>query len=287
MAPGESEGSAGAAGGSERRREERGPLMLRVDYGDAPAFLNDYTENLSRGGAFVVTARKFRIGDQVGLVLSFPGLLAPLKLSGEVRWIRATPSEEGEAGVGVQFVPAADGLGRLARLVDRVRSGDRSVVTGVRRYRLLIVEDNEHVRFLLREGLQAVTERQRHLKVAFDFSEVAHGEEAMKLLEAPGALPFDLVVTDLYLPVMDGLTLIKTLRAHPGHHDVPILAVSAGGDAELERARAVGADLGLAKPLQIRSFFETVVKLLQRRQDVDPREDPDSSPDVLKSRAGQ
>ncbi|HEV8322144.1 MAG TPA: TIGR02266 family protein [Myxococcota bacterium] len=265
--------------GPDRRSEERGTLMLRVDYADGREFLHDYTENLSRGGAFVATARRFAVGDKVSVVLSFPGLLAPLKLTGDVRWLRPEATAEGEAGVGVQFSLAAEGLSRLARLVERVRAGDRAVLSEVRRYRVLMVEDNEHVRFLLREGLRAVAERQRQLKVAFEFEEVSNGEEALRLLLEPGHKSFDVVVVDLYLPVMDGHALIRALRASEEHRHTPLLCVSAGGDAELGKAREAGADLCLAKPLQIRTFFETVTKLLRRRADVDPRDDPDSFAD--------
>ena len=69
--------------------------------------------------------------------------------------------------------------------------------------------------------------------------------------------PPDLVVTDIMMPVMGGVELIRALRADPATAAIPILAVS--GDSHL----AVDADAALAKPYQHAELLEVAERLLQ------------------------
>lgn len=74
--------------------------------------------------------------------------------------------------------------------------------------------------------------------------------------------PFDLVVTDVNMPLMDGLKLIHHLRS-AGHHAVPIVVVTTeAADEDRQRALALGASAYLIKPVQAREVLETVRKLL-------------------------
>ena len=77
-------------------------MVLKVEYADDSA-LADATENLSGGGFFIQTARKFELGAQLGLKLSFPGLLNPVEIIGTVAWKRGAFGGYG-AGVGVRVV---------------------------------------------------------------------------------------------------------------------------------------------------------------------------------------
>src|SRR5690242_1635698 len=127
--------------GADKRRHERKPVTLCVDYDGAEDLLADYTDNLSSGGTFVVTAREMPIGTEVRLVLSFPGLLQPIHVDGVVRWTREATEDE-ERGVGIEF---AEGPGRthLEAIADKLRRGDPGVTERV--VRVLLVEDNPHV----------------------------------------------------------------------------------------------------------------------------------------------
>src|SRR5687768_1531262 len=109
--------------GPEKRRDNREPVTLFVEYEGADDLVGDYTENLSSGGTFVATTRELPIGTNIKLVLSFPGLLEPIALEGAVRWQRGGGSSEGEAGAGIEFEagPARD---QLAVLIDKVRRRD-------------------------------------------------------------------------------------------------------------------------------------------------------------------
>ena len=82
------------------------PLVLRVRFPDQSR-MTEVTENLSRGGIFVQTERTFTQGQQVGLALSFPGLLDPVEVVGTVAWVRPG-SPESPGGVGIRVVREQD-----------------------------------------------------------------------------------------------------------------------------------------------------------------------------------
>ena len=104
----------------EKRTSDREPVTLLVEYEGADDFVGDYTENLSTGGTFVATNRELPVGTQIKLVLSFPGLLAPIAIEGTVRWTR---DDAHGAGAGIQFAagPARD---QLAAGIERIRPRD-------------------------------------------------------------------------------------------------------------------------------------------------------------------
>src|SRR3954464_12471099 len=125
--------------GDERRREAREALTLKVEYADAGELVADYTENISRGGTFVLTERLVEEGTPIKLVLSFPGLLQPLPVSGIVKWIRREPVKE--QGIGIEFDLGSEDAGvRLDAFVLRVAQGDPELIA--RTLSVLVVEDN-------------------------------------------------------------------------------------------------------------------------------------------------
>ena len=98
----------------------------------------------------------------------------------------------------------------------------------------------------------------------------AHGHEPQPVLDSRLALDAartfkpDLVITDIQLPHVTGLDLIKLIRADDELSAVPIMAVtaySARGDEE--RIRAAGAQAYVSKPISVVKFAETVEQLLK------------------------
>ncbi|MFO8003305.1 response regulator [Thioalkalivibrio sp.] len=74
---------------------------------------------------------------------------------------------------------------------------------------------------------------------------------------------FDLVFTDQNMPRMDGLTLIKSLRALPAYRSVPILMLTTeAGDAMKAQGRAAGATGWLVKPFDPQKLLEVVRKVI-------------------------
>jgi uncharacterized protein (TIGR02266 family) len=244
--------------GTEKRRDPRVPLVLRIDYPEAPGALRDATENLSAGGLFIRTDRSLAAGERVPLALSFPGLLEPVDV--EVEVVRRREASDREpAGVAVKIpIDRIDDRHKLARLAETARSG---VGAAGRRYRALVVEDNPHVVAMYEFALRKLRGGADGMGVAIEYA--SNGHEAMLRLEA---LPkVDLVMTDLFMPVMDGFTLVERLRGDPALRAVPVLVISAGGAEARARAEALGVDVYLQKPVQLADIVTTVRTLLEAR----------------------
>ena len=79
---------------------------------------------------------------------------------------------------------------------------------------------------------------------------VAYAENGLDAMEKLGTENINLVMTDLNMPYMDGLELIKTIRADENLRDVPILMVTTeADDEEKKKATEAGADGYLVKPV--------------------------------------
>jgi uncharacterized protein (TIGR02266 family) len=238
----------------EKRHHDREPVTLFVEYEGADDLIGDYTENLSSGGTFVVTNRELPIGTRVQLVLGFPGLLEPISIEGMVRWTR---DEADTAGAGIEFAPGP-GRDQLAAVIERIRSRDPGVIS--RLFRVLVVEDNRHVAELIQDGLRGSSKRDFRGGVSFAFRSAEDGRQAVELLRRE---PFDALIIDVYLPILDGAKVILHARQELGLADLPIIAVSAGGDAARHSALAAGANIFLDKPMRLRQVIDTIQRLMQ------------------------
>ena len=116
-----------------------------------------------------------------------------------------------------------------------------------------MVEDNVQNRMLLRQVFEF------H---GYEVIEAGDGEEGCRTarLEMP-----DLIVMDLQMPVMDGLTAIKALKSEEATRDIKIMAVTSFAmKADLEKTVEAGADYYMAKPLNIRELPEIVKRLINQ-----------------------
>ncbi|HLU67428.1 MAG TPA: TIGR02266 family protein [Kofleriaceae bacterium] len=242
--------------GDERRRGTREQVVLVVDYDGADDLIGDYTENLSTGGTFIHTEREMEPGTEVQLVLSFPGLVRPIPIDGVVRWSRRA-GPEGEPGVGIEFVRMDDESRRqLEAVIEAIARRDPSYVSRV--VRVLVVEDNPHVAQLIREGLSK-SASQFGDQVAFEFCESTNGREALEMCRQQR---FDAAIIDVYLPILDGASVIQELRSDAELRAMPIIAVSAGGSVARQVALEAGADLFLDKPMRLRQVIESMQRLM-------------------------
>ena len=109
--------------GSDRRREFRAPIELRVEYKRVNTFFADYTKNISRGGTFIATERPLDIGTEFVFALDLPGLTEPLRLRGRVMWTTKTEdaSKANPAGMGIEFqYSSAEERNETEKIVERL-----------------------------------------------------------------------------------------------------------------------------------------------------------------------
>jgi two-component system cell cycle response regulator DivK len=103
----------------------------------------------------------------------------------------------------------------------------------------------------------------------------AHGHEPEAVtdsrlaLEAAQNFSPDLVITDIQLPHVSGLELIRLIRADEKLKDVPIMAVTAYASVgDEERIRGAGAESYVTKPISVARFVQEVDSLLARKEPV-------------------
>jgi uncharacterized protein (TIGR02266 family) len=233
---------------------KRDEVTLSVEYDGADDLVVDFSENLSSGSMFVATERELPVNARVTLVLSFPGLIEPIALDGTVLWTRRH-GPDGEAGAGIELEQTT--RTRLAAIVERIRNRDPKVLS--RLVRVLFVEDNRHVVALIQDGLRAATRREFGGVVAFVFRSAEDGRTAVELLQHE---QFDALIVDMYLPVLDGSRVIAHVRGQLGLTDLPIIAVSAGGDAARTSALAAGANVFIDKPMRLRQMIDAIQQLV-------------------------
>src|SRR6185436_2091401 len=119
--------------------------------------------------------------------------------------------------------------------------------------RVLLVEDEAAIRELLR----------LHLSLSgFTIEEIGDGQAALERLRTT---PYDLVVLDVMLPGLDGITLCRTVRAQSVNASTPILMLTAL-DTESDTVLGLesGADDYLTKPFGIRELMARVGAILRR-----------------------
>ncbi len=242
----------------ERRVHPRFPLVLTVQYLDAASVL-DYTENLSATGLFVRTEREFDEGDRTTLVLSFPQLLEPVELTVEI--VRSREAQ-GDAPRGVAVrVPddLPDHRAKLAEVTRLVASAARAPVPTTR---ILLVEDNVLVAQMYASALRRLAETDRLDGLGI---EVAHDGAAAwdRLARLP---TIDLLITDVFMPVLSGFDLVERLRAEPLLAQLPVVVITSGGPVERARLAALGVTLFLQKPVKYGDLADTVRFLLRARQ---------------------
>lgn len=93
----------------------------------------------------------------------------------------------------------------------------------------------------------------------YDVVEAADGQHALTVLESTKV---DLVIADLNMPVMDGLSLIRRLRAMPSHRTMPILMLTTeSDDKKKQEGRAAGATGWIVKPFDPSKLISVVQKV--------------------------
>lgn len=118
---------------------------------------------------------------------------------------------------------------------------------------ILTVDDSASIRLTTRVALS---------NAGYTVTEAVDGKDGLAKLNGG---QFDLIVTDLNMPNMDGLTMIRELRKLPAHTGVPVIFLTTESDAEIkQQAKAAGATGWLTKPFDPESLVKIVRKVLGR-----------------------
>lgn len=241
---------------AERRAHPRFPLILAVQYVGAESVL-DYTENLSATGLFIRTERDFELGERVTLVISFPQLLEPVDLEVEIVRKRA-PSLDAPGGVAVRVpddcVADRERLAEIARKIGAPRGPEPAI-------HVLLVEDNALVASMYAAALRRLSESEDFPSLGVEVA--ADGAAAFdRLLREP---PIDVVVTDVFMPVLSGITLVEKIRAEPALANLPVVVITSGGEREREQLASLGVALFLRKPVSYQDVAGAIRTLLTAR----------------------
>ena len=118
---------------------------------------------------------------------------------------------------------------------------------------ILTVDDSPSIRVALKIALT---------NAGYSVAEAVNGAEG---IEKAKASAFDLIITDLNMPVMDGLTMIEEMRRMPDQMGVPIVFLTTESDEGFKaRAKAVGATGWLTKPFDPDQLVRVAKKVLGR-----------------------
>lgn len=120
--------------------------------------------------------------------------------------------------------------------------------------KILLVDDNHHMRAILSEILRAIGVRQIH--------EANDGAEALQLMRA---YPVDIVMSDIAMQPLDGIDFVRALRNSPDSPNPMAPVIMVTGHSTMKRvneARDVGANEFLSKPVTARGVLERITLVI-------------------------
>jgi len=127
-------------------------------------------------------------------------------------------------------------------------------------FHFLVVDDVPLMRQIAGNSLNALG----YIKI----SEAGDGEQALKLLRPNNAVEtsINFIITDWSMPVMDGISLLKTIRACPKLKHLPVLMMSSQAEEDsLAIARWAGIDGYISKPLNAKTLKAALDDILTRK----------------------
>lgn len=119
--------------------------------------------------------------------------------------------------------------------------------------KILVVEDNDMnmqlVEFLLEEG-------------GYDIVKASSGEEALTITRDSQSAP-DLILMDIHLPGMDGLSVVRAMKDDERTRRIPILALTAHAmRGDKDRFLEAGCDGYISKPIDVKTFISSIEQYL-------------------------
>ena len=120
--------------------------------------------------------------------------------------------------------------------------------------KILVVEDNDMnmqlVEFLLEEG-------------GYEIVKATSGEEALSITRDTNGPPPDLILMDIHLPGMDGLSVVRAMKEDGRTSGIPILALTAHAmRGDRDRFLEAGCDGYISKPIDVKTFISSIEQYL-------------------------
>ena len=117
---------------------------------------------------------------------------------------------------------------------------------------ILIVDDSSSLRTVVKMALA---------RAGYDVDEASDGKEGLAVLEKAGKV--NLIVSDVNMTNMDGITFVTHVKKHPRHKFVPVIMLTTEGqDAKKQEGRAAGAKAWIVKPFNPPQLLDAVSKLI-------------------------
>ena len=121
------------------------------------------------------------------------------------------------------------------------------------RFNALVVEDSPPMRKMIVFALSRIRELT-----------VTEADDGVDALRRMATAKFDIIITDINMPILDGLKLVKRLRADEAYKEVPIIIITTeGAEEDRQRALALGANAYITKPIQAPQVIQLVRETLK------------------------
>ncbi|MBP8271315.1 response regulator [Sphaerotilus montanus] len=116
---------------------------------------------------------------------------------------------------------------------------------------VLVVDDSSSLRALVRLALT---------RAGYTVIEGADGKEALTRLDQAGKV--HLIISDVNMPNMDGITFLRQVKLHPRHKFIPVIMLTTETEqARMQQAKAAGARAWLVKPFHPPALLDAVSQL--------------------------
>ncbi len=127
--------------------------------------------------------------------------------------------------------------------------------------KILVVDDSSSVRFALQDGL---------VKEGYQVLTAENGKKALEIIQ--NTLP-DFILSDVYMPEMDGLELCATLHGNPLYSHIPFIVMSAQKDAgNMRQMMTYGAAAFIIKPFNVEQLIITVNNISEQKKSLKEKE---------------
>jgi two-component system, chemotaxis family, chemotaxis protein CheY len=119
-------------------------------------------------------------------------------------------------------------------------------------YNFLVVEDSPTMRQLISFALKRIPR-----------SKIVEANDGIDALKKLSTQKFDIILTDINMPIMDGLKLVSMVRNDPAHRTIPIIIITTeGAEEDRKRGMALGANAYIPKPIQTADLLSVVNGIL-------------------------